>query len=175
MFSDPKQILSQIALPQGAVVCDIGAGSGFYTMSLSTLVGDNGRVYALDIQKELLNKVASEARAQHRYNVEVVWGDAEKLGGTKLREGLCDMAVVANILFQIEKKDVFIDEIKRILKPKGKILIVDWSDSFGNMGPHADHVVTKDAAEALGKKHGLTLERTVEAGAHHYGMIMAKP
>jgi len=174
MFSDPQHILSQVPIVQGAVVCDIGAGSGFYSLLLSSIVGDKGKVYAVDIQKELLTKVANEARAKLRYNVEVLWGDAEKLGGTKIRENSIDVAVVSNVLFQIEDKKTFITEIRRILKQNAMLVLVDWSDSFNNLGPHSDHVVTKDAAIALLTSNGYKVEKDIDTGMHHYGMIVRK-
>jgi len=174
MFSDPQHILSQVSISQGAVACDIGAGSGFYTLLLSSFVGDTGKVYAVDIQKELLTKVANEARSNKRYNVEVVWGDVEKIGGTKLRENFVDIVVVANILFQIGNKKNFITEVRRILKSTGILLFIDWTDSFNNLGPHADHIVTKEAAITLFTSNGFKVEKDIDAGAHHYGMIVRK-
>ncbi len=174
MFSDPQLILSQVSIPQNAVVCDLGAGSGFYSLALSSIVGDRGKVYAVDIQKEVLNRLANQARAAGRTNVEVVWGDAEKLGGTKIKNGLIDMVIVSNILFLVEQKDIFVNEISRILKPRGSVVFVDWSGSFGDMGPRPEKVVTEDQAKKLFESKGFTVEKSINTGAHHYGMIFRK-
>lgn len=158
----------------GMIVADLGVGSGFYSLHAAKLVGDRGKVYAIDIQKDLLDRIRLQATKDRRYNVETIWGDCEKLGGTKLREMLVDVAIAANILFQLEKKDVFAQEVSRVIKRGGKLVVVDWTDSFNNLGPHADHVFTKAVAEELFKKHGFAVEKEIDAGAHHYGMIFSK-
>lgn len=175
MFSDPQSILGQVAIKNGSIACDIGAGSGAYSMALSTLVGDKGRVYAVDIQKEVLIRLASDAKSKNRYNIEVIWGDAEKMGGTKIRDGLCDIVVVANIFFQVEQRDVFISEISRILHPQGMLIFIDWqSGTAGGFGPSQNRIIPKEKARTLFESKGFSFEKDVEAGAQHYGMIFIK-
>ena len=171
MFSDPQKNIEQFELLPGMHVADLGSGSGFYTLSASRAVGDKGRVYSVDIQKDLLAKIKNSAAKEHVFNIEVVWGDLEKIGGTRLKDFSMDAAIASNILFQIRDKKAFATEIKRILKPKGKVLVVDWEDSFGGLGPEQSAVVTKDAAQKLFAELGFVLAREIFAGDHHYGLI----
>jgi len=173
-FSDPQQNIAQLDLEKGARVADFGAGSGFYTMALARAVGGEGRVYAVDIQKDLLEKIKNTARLEGFFNIEFVWGDLERLGGSKIPEDSLDSAIVANILFQVENRDVFLTEIKRVLKPNGRVLVVDWSESFGGMGPEVSRVITKLQAQKLFIDKGFKLTREIEAGSHHYGFIFSK-
>ena len=106
--------------------------------------------------------------------MEVIWGDIEKPNGTKLLDSSVDLVLLSNILFQIEKKDVLIKEVKRILKPGGRVMVVDWQDSFGGLGPKAEVVVRKDTAMDMFEKSGFHLDREMSAGAHHYGLIYKK-
>jgi len=176
MFSDPEKNIEQFSLGKGMYVADFGAGSGFYSFAAAKEVGETGKVYAVDVQKDLLEKLKNEARKmRHLANIEIIWADIEHLGGTRLREGSMDAVIAANIFFQIENKDGACMEIRRILKNNGRALVVDWSASFNNMGPHADHVFSKDAAMKLFEKHGFTLDREIVAsGAQHYGIIFRK-
>ncbi|HEY9480949.1 MAG TPA: methyltransferase domain-containing protein [Candidatus Paceibacterota bacterium] len=171
MFSDPAHNIEQLGLSDGLVVADLGAGSGFYTMEAAKAVAPTGRVYAIDVQKDLLDRLKNEARRLHVRGIETLSGDIERLGGTKIREASCDVVMVANVLFMIEDKKTFLAEARRILKPKGRLLLVDWSGSFSQMGPHADHIVYKEEAMKLARANGFTFEREIAAGAHHYGMI----
>ena len=57
IFSDPKKNLKQFCLEEGMRVADFGSGSGYYTLAAAEAVGDTGRVYAIEIQQELLKKV----------------------------------------------------------------------------------------------------------------------
>jgi ubiquinone/menaquinone biosynthesis C-methylase UbiE len=161
-------------LGEGMRVADLGAGSGAYTFAAAAIVGDTGRVFAVDVQKDLLSRIKNTAKGNGLYNIEVIWGNSEKLGGTKLREASIDVVIAANILFQIEHKEDFLNEIKRILKMRGKALVVDWSGSFGGMGPHPQALVTEEKAKELFESAGLSYEKTINAGEHHYGLIFRR-
>ena len=171
MFSDPASNLAKLGLTDGMKVVDLGAGSGFYSIEAGRKVGASGRVYAIDVQKDLLERLRSHASSQGVNNIEVVWGNAEKIGGTKLREGIADRVIASNILFQIEKHDEFCLEIKRILKPAGKVLVVDWS-GVTPLSPKA--IVPSMKAEMLFQKAGFKLEQSFEAGDHHYGLVFIR-
>lgn len=174
MFSDPQKNIEQFRLSDGMVVVDLGSGSGFYTMSAARAVLPTGKVYAVDIQQGLLLKTKADAAKNHIRNIEILCGDLEHVGGTKLRESSIDRVIASNILFMIEDQKSFILEIKRILKNGGEVMLIDWSASFGNMGPLPEHVVYKDKAMELFKQAGFSLSREISAGDHHYGIIFRK-
>jgi ubiquinone/menaquinone biosynthesis C-methylase UbiE len=121
-----------------------------------------------------LEKLERDAHQQGLTNVEIIWGDAEEYQGTRLRDASIDVVVLANTLFQLDNKAAVIEEANRILKIGGKMLIIDWSESFGGMGPKASHVFTQDLAEGLARDYGFTLDSEIETGDHHYGLIFHK-
>jgi ubiquinone/menaquinone biosynthesis C-methylase UbiE len=171
MFSDPAANIAKLGLNDGMKVVDVGAGSGFYTFEAAKKVGASGRVYAVEVQKDLLERVRSTGATQGLHNIEVIWGDVEKIGGTKLREAIANAVIASNILFQIEKKDDFVLEIKRLLKPGGKALVVDWS-SASALSPKT--LVSSAAAQTLFEKAGFKLDQSFDAGDHHYGMVFIR-
>jgi ubiquinone/menaquinone biosynthesis C-methylase UbiE len=173
-FSDPIFNISQMELQSGMKVADFGAGIGFYTFPLSKVVGQSGRVYAVEIQKDLIEKLKKEAHKMNVHNIDVLWGDLEHDGGVHLREGILDAGVIANVLFQVGDKNKVASEIKRLLKPGGKLLVVDWLESFGGMGPHPDHVIQKRKALEIFESLGFKVEKDIRAGAHHWGVILRK-
>lgn len=135
MFSDPKKNIEAFSLIPGMTIADLGAGSGAYCEPVAIAVGDKGKVYAVDVQKDLLAKIKNDANKNHILNIEVIWGDIEKVGGTKLRDGCVDGVIASNILFQLTNKEGFRAEVRRILKPGGRLFVIDWTDSFGGLGP----------------------------------------
>ncbi len=174
MFSDPKENIAQFGLMPGMAVADLGSGSGFYTLELAKVLGDTGKVYSVDVQKDLLTKIKNQATRDHLSNVEVIWGDIEKLGGTKLRDYSVDVVVVSNVLFQVAEKATLIKEVKRILKPVGRVLVIEWEDSFGGLGPEQNSILPETVCKELFTKGGFAFEKEIRAGEHHYGLIFKK-
>ena len=174
MFSDPAKIVEQCGVQPGMDIADLGVGSGFYTLSAAKALMSSGRVYAIDVQKDLLTKLKNTAAREGLYNVEVIWGDIEKLNGTKLRDYSIDLCFLCNVLFQLEDKSVIVKEVKRILKPGGRVLVVDWTGSFGGMGPKEEMVIKKEDVSKNFEKSGFHLDREISAGEHHYGLIFKK-
>lgn len=174
MFSDPQKNISELGIVDGMKVIDLGAGSGFYALEAAKKVGPRGMVYAVDVQQELLNKIKNAGSLAGLHNIEVVWGNIEKLGGTKLRESIADRIILSNTLFQIAPtdRDNLVLEIKRILKSGGKVLVVDWGSGSPLIPKNA---VPQIAAEGLFEKAGFVLEKNFDAGDHHYGIILKKP
>lgn len=171
MFSDPEKNIEQFGVDPGMTVADFGSGAGFYTMALVNAVGDSGKVIALDVQKELLEKLKNQTDSLGITNVEVLWADLDEPKGSRLANKTMDKVVVANTLFQIEDKDNFVEEVKRVLKSSGRLLLVDWMDSYGGLGPKPENVIKKDVAQVLFEENGFKLEREISAGAHHYGLV----
>lgn len=171
MFSNPASNIAKLGIIHGMKVVDVGTGSGFYAIESAKLVGPTGRVYAVDVQREILDRIRATGISQKLNNIEVVWGNAEKIGGTKIRENIADRIIVSNILFQVSKLDDFCLEIKRLTKTGGKILVIDWSD-ISPIGPKT--VVSADKARLLFEKHGFKLDQSFDVGDHHYGLIFIK-
>jgi ubiquinone/menaquinone biosynthesis C-methylase UbiE len=172
MFLHPDKSIAQLDLREGMRVADLGAGSGHITRSAALRVGHTGKVYAVEVQKDLLKKLEHELEEGGIRNVIAIWGDIEKKGGTKIADGSMDAVILSNVLFQVTDKFGLIDEAKRILKPNGKILVIDWQESFKGMGPGASDVVNKAHALELFGKRGFRLLENISTGPQHYGIIL---
>jgi len=171
MFTDPIKNLKAFGLKEDNIVADLGAGTGFYSV-VAGKMAPKGKVYAVEIDKDFLATVKHKAKEAHLNNVEVLWGNIEKKGGTHIGDNIVDAVIASNILFQIQDKDKFILEIKRILKPRGRVLLVDYFDNSFILGSKLS--VPKSRAKEMFEKRGFTLERDINAGMHHYGMILIK-
>jgi ubiquinone/menaquinone biosynthesis C-methylase UbiE len=173
-FVIPQNAVSHFHLLKGDRVADIGAGSGHFSFALARAVAPDGRVFAIEIQKNLAERIAKEARAKHLSNVEVMWADLEHPKGVRIQDGTLDAVVMANVLFQMGNRKQVLAEVSRILRPGGKLFVIDWADGFGGMGPHPDLVVTEDEAKKTVVKAGFDFVRTFPAGSHHYGLAFKK-
>lgn len=170
-FAHPARNVAALRIEPGMLVADFGSGSGAYVLAIAERLEKLGHVYAIDIQQELLRRTKNDAHKKGYKNVEIIWSDLEKPGASQLADKHLDLVLVSNLLFQLEDKKAPLKEAARILKPLGRLAIIDWSDSFGGMGPIKKHVVKKETAKQLAEESGFEFVKEFEAGAHHYGLI----
>lgn len=156
-------------------VGDFGAGTGHYARTAAAVVGPSGKVYAVDVQEDILKHLRLNTHNQYQSTITTVWGDIEKPGGTHLREASLDAVILANTLFQIEHRDRLLAEIQRVLKPGGKFMLVDWAGSYGGMGPVPNRVVSEHEAEDFFISSGFHKVKSFRAGPHHYGILFTAP
>jgi ubiquinone/menaquinone biosynthesis C-methylase UbiE len=170
-FSVPRENVLQAGLHEGMKVGDFGAGSGHYSRAAAAIVGSSGKVYAIDVQEDVLKHIKLNTHEIHQHIIETVWGDIEKPGGTHLRDASLDVVLLANVLFQVENRFGLLAEIKRVLAPGGKLMLVDWAGSYSGMGPAPEKVVPEHDAEALFINGGFHKVKSFRAGPHHYGIV----
>jgi len=175
-FINPEKLIEQVDIRPGMKVADFGCGSGFYTIASAKRVGGKGEVYAIDIQKEMLRHVASRAETEHLLNVEIIWADLEIPNTTHLKEESIDLVIISNILFQAENKKNVVVEAWRILKPEGRVLVVEWKPTEGTSiaGPPSKHRISPEACKELFLGAGFKFEKELDAGKEHYALVFAK-
>lgn len=174
-FVVPSIVISHFHINPGDTVADLGAGNGYFLDALAGAVGKSGTVYMCDIQKPLVESLGDQARAYPDGLIHPIWGDIELPHGTKIPTDSVDRAVLVNTLFQIVDKNAAVSEIQRLLRPGGKLFIIDWTEPWGGLGPREDMVYKKDAAVALFENSGFVFEADFPAGDHHYGIALRLP
>jgi len=174
-FAHPQRTIASLGIQTGMHVADFGAGSGAYVFALAEELQGSGRIYVVDIQKDLLRRVLNESHRRGFNNVEILWGDLEASKGSKIANDELDLVIVSNLLFQVDDKRAVINEGARILRPDGRLVVIDWSESFGGLGPTRESIVTKDVVREIAQNAGLSFAKEFAPGAHHYGLIFKKP
>lgn len=174
-FMQPERVArSFFDLRPGMIVADFGAGAGYFTIPIARIIGDNGKVYAIDIQKNALDSIKARAGLEHLLQVEPVWADLELPNGSHLPPSAVDFVVVANILFQVEKKREIFLEAARALRSGGCLAVLEWNESPFPAGPALVLRIPKAEARRLAESAGFSLVREFDAGDHHYGLLFKK-
>ena len=174
MFINPQKVVENLQIAPGMKVADFGTGSGDFSLAASRLVGGSGVIYAIDIKKEALEALKSRAKILAVFNIETIRADLERPLSTTLKEGMLDYVIIANVIFQITNKDTAAREAFRILKPGGKIILIEWNKEAGKFGPPPSRRLSKEDANNLFEIRGFHFEREFYAGDYHYGMIFRK-
>lgn len=171
-FLNPREALKQFGLYGAEDVADLGSGAGHFSLAAAERL-EGGRLFLVDIDKDMLARTLGDLREKGHTHVHSIWGDLAKHKGVPLADESLDKAIAVNILFAIDDRDAFVREIKRLLKPGGKVLLVDWHHGH-NHGPLRHHKLSADEAHTLFKRHGFSKQKDIEAGDYHYGMILVR-
>jgi ubiquinone/menaquinone biosynthesis C-methylase UbiE len=157
MFTNPEQNILHLGLKEGMYVADFGSGSGFYSKAASKRIGITGKVYAIDVQKNLVKRLEDDIKKSGISNINCIWGNIEVKGGTKIADSSIDAVIISNVLFQTEDNIGIIDEARRILKKDGKVLLVEK----GN----------EEKIKVLFEKRGFRLVEKISTNTEYYGII----
>ncbi len=173
-FLDPKKILAQLNIQEEMTMADFGCGTGYFTFPAARMVGEGGSVYAVDIQKGMISAIKSKMSLLGIRNVKPVWANLEVSGSTKIEKESCDIVLVIKILFQSKKHKEIFEEAKRVLKPNGTLLVLDWKKTEAPMGPNISLRVAKYQARREAEEVGFKFAREVETDPYHYGLVFSK-
>ncbi len=173
-FIDPDSIIAQLEIQDGNVVADFGCGPGFFSVPFAKAVGDEGRVYALDVLPQALESVKSKMRNFAVPNIILMRANVEKENGSKLPSDLVDWVILKDVLFQNQKKEIIIAEAKRILKPEGRIIVVEWNKKDSGVGPEDNLRIDCKVLKKMFTDQNFAIEKDILAGDFHYAFVAAK-
>ncbi len=132
----PEQVLSEFGLTQGDIVADVGCGIGFFSLPAVEFVGEQGKVYALDISSDMIETLQQKKEQKQLNNLIPMVTEENNL---KLSEHTATFALLSTVLHEAENLHEFLAETKRILQPGGKIAIIEWKYQQTEKGPPIDH------------------------------------
>jgi ubiquinone/menaquinone biosynthesis C-methylase UbiE len=131
-YQKPDEVMKALALRPGEVVADIGAGSGYFTVRFARAVGDTGRVYAVDISPDMIRHLNRRIRDAGIRNVVTVLSEPDD---PLLPEASVDRFVIVDTWHHIEDKEGYLARLKRILKPRGQVVHIDFQKRDLPVGP----------------------------------------
>jgi len=123
----------KIGIKNKEIVADIGCGKGYYTIPLSRLVGEKGKIFALDISEDKIRFLKKKIQKRNIENIKVI---KSSIYDFKIPQKKITFALLSKILHEVEDKNLFLKKIADILKNDGKIVIIEWGKKFTESGPH---------------------------------------
>lgn len=178
MLSKPETLIPQFEIREGMHVLDVGAGYGSYSIPIARMLlgypHNTGHVYALDVQKELLEVIKQKVDEQSLSNLTCLWADIERPSGTNLATGSIDVVLVSHVLFQLEDMASALTEIRRVLKPSGHVCVIEWADNSPFFGKASVSVLAPGILRARFASHGFVFARDLIVSPHQYGMLFVK-
>jgi ubiquinone/menaquinone biosynthesis C-methylase UbiE len=120
---DCETLLQALKLEPGDTVCDLGCGNGFYSLKLARLVGERGKVIAVDIQREMLGLLKDAAAAEKIETIETVFGTVVD---PKLPEASIDLVLLVDVYHEFSHPEHMLAAIRRSLKPTGRVALAEF-------------------------------------------------
>ena len=158
------KILREYGLRPGQTFVDIGAGLGFFTLPAKSIVGRHGVVVGVERSCEMLKMLGNRA-AQKRKNVEILEGSATATG---LPNHIADMVLMAFVLHEVEDRAAVLPEVRRVLKPSGRLVMIEWKKNRPEKGPAvADRIAMQETVRLI-KAAGFRHVAAKGYNAYHY-------
>jgi len=168
-----RSILEDAGVQPGMRVAEFAPSrTGHFPFAASPIVGEEGAVFAVHLLQDVLHDIEGHARVRGLKNVWPIRGDFERIGGVGLEDGLLDMILLAHALPHLQDDAGFAGELERLLKPDGKIVVIDWHPEADHpLSPHSDHCAHPDNVEYVFAHHGIARERWIDPADTHWGAV----
>jgi len=155
----PRKAVAALNIKAGETVADIGAGSGYYTVLLADGVGPRGRVYATDIQPEMLALIRKKVEGRSLANVELMLGTETTTG---LPDGSVDLALMVDVYHELAQPQVFLQAVKRTLQQDGRLVLIEFRKESPWVPIREEHKMSVREARMELEAEGFRLDRVVD-------------
>lgn len=163
------EVLKATGLKKGDTFLDAGCGDGYISLEASNLVGDDGRIYALDVYPESIETVKKEIKTRNLGNIEAILADITET--IPIDTAVIDIVLMANVLhgFVAEGEvEEVMNNIIKVLKHGGVFAVVEFRKVEGNIGPPYDVKVSPEDVSHILIEHGFDISDTKLVGEYHY-------
>jgi ubiquinone/menaquinone biosynthesis C-methylase UbiE len=166
----PLELLQRAGVQAGDQMLDWGCGAGFFALPGARLVGEAGRVVAVDVQSEMVEATKAAVRLADLANVEVMTAAGEY----ELPAGLpaFDWVLLAYILHEVHEPRRLLEMARGALKPGGRLLVVEWPKEVGDHGPPAAERLGPADLATLYQPLGLQQVEFWEAPPEYYALVL---
>jgi len=162
---DPEKVLRDAGLKEGDFFADIGSGPGFFTVPAARIVGFKGMAFAIDTQKEMLLDLRDRNPPD---NIVLLLSEEDNI---PIGDSETDFALLAYMLHETAMMDAFLKEVRRVVRPGGTVLVIDWKKQKEEHGPPEEERLTEDEVTGLLSGAGFSVESVTELNPSHYRVL----
>jgi ubiquinone/menaquinone biosynthesis C-methylase UbiE len=132
--------LEELHIKPGQAICDMGCGNGFYTLKLAHTVGAKGKIYAVDIQQEMLDMLQRRAKSAKLTNIVPLLGTETD---PRLKENSLDLVLMVDVYHEFSQPEPMLKAIRKALKPEGRIALAEFRGEDPNVPIKTEHKMSK--------------------------------
>ena len=155
----PEQMLDALDLKPGQMVADVGSGVGYLTLRIAKRVSPGGKVYGVDVQKEMLVRLRKNAEKAKLSNVETVLGTEND---PKLPAGQIDLILMVDVYHELSQPQAMLQNMKQALSPTGRLVLVEYRKEDPSIPIRLEHKMSAVEVQTEVEAEGYRLEKTVK-------------
>ncbi|OPY29989.1 MAG: hypothetical protein A4E27_00083 [Methanobacterium sp. PtaU1.Bin242] len=165
---DPELVFGKLELKEGDHFLDMGCGTGDYSQYAAKIIGNSGQVYALDIQDELITNLKEKAHQKGLKNIKAFISDIAL--PLPVEDKSVDVCFISTVLHSVDLSKhgtLLFNEIRRVLKPEGRLVIIECKTEDLSRGPPPDMRISPEELENSVEKHGFLKINQVDLGFNY--------
>ncbi len=166
----PDTALDVLAIPKGASVADIGAGSGYMTVRLSRRVGPGGKVYANDLQPQMLEMLRRRLARARIDNVTLVQGEVDD---PKLPDSV-DLELLVDVYHEFSQPQAMLRHLRDALRPKGRLVLLEYRKEDPTIPIRLEHKMTVREAKLEVEAEGFVLSKVDESLPRQHLLVFTR-
>lgn len=170
-WQKPDLLVAALGLRRGQVVAEIGSGPGYFTLRLARAVGPSGRVYAVDPEPAMLQALRERLERSGLRNVTPILGMGDD---PLLPPASCHLALIVNAYHHFADGRALLRQLTRALRPRGRVVNVDWALRETPVGPPLERRVAPDTFIRAARGAGLRLIRARDLLPHQYFLVLER-
>jgi ubiquinone/menaquinone biosynthesis C-methylase UbiE len=168
---EPDVALDALKLPVGATVADVGAGSGYMTVKMAKRVGPTGKVYANDIQPQMLSMLRQRLDREKIPNVELVLGTYDD---PRLPANTIDLILMVDVYHEFSQPQQMLRRMRESLKPGGRLVLLEYRKEDPSIPIRPDHKMSVAEAKMEVEAEGFTLASVDERLPRQHILVFTK-
>ena len=171
MEEQPDKALEALDLKPGMTVADIGAGTGYMSLRMAKRVGPSGKVYANDLQPEMLRLLRENAAHAQLTNIETVLGTESD---PKLPKAQLDLVLLVDVYHEFSQPQTMLQKIREALKPDGRLVLLEYRKEDPKIPIRPEHKMSVAEVKAEIEPEGFILGPVIETLPRQHILILTK-
>jgi len=171
MEENPEGALDALGLKPGMVVADVGAGTGYFTLRMARRVSPGGKVWANDIQPEMLRILRERATEAHLNNIETVLGGETS---AKLPVGQIDLIILVDVYHEFSQPQKMLDSLRESLKPDGRLVLLEYRKEDPSIPIRPEHKMSVAEVKTEVEAEGFHMDKVIETLPRQHICIFSK-
>jgi len=167
----PDEALDALNLKPGMVVADVGAGTGYMSLKMAKRVGPSGKVYAEDVQPEMLRMLRQNAVKAKATNVETVLGNETD---PKLPAGQMDLILLVDVYHEFSQPQKMLRGMRDALKPDGRLVLLEYRKEDPNVPIRPEHKMSVQEVKTELEAEGFKMDQVIETLPRQHILILKK-